>query len=672
MLGTMFLILGIELLKVGKKKTENKQSCIYLFFHLSTRSAALATCRQLGGRLPTLTELFRNNQNGGTGMISNYYVQGSPLNNAPYLWTIIPGSVPNSYGQVRLSDGSIISVSQSSPSYFRCVWDLPPAYPFQATNCYGPSGSECQGTARWYNVDQFIRPSVPFNMAVQECIFNGGKIPSLREWQEMMSSGISLNGISTLWLEDYGNFPGPVLNIIQTSSSLLGERWIFPSTGPLGAMSNISANFICFGKDPAVPQFFNPSAPCNGGCFDAYVGRGVIQLDRQDRNATFWINATTDCHNLGGQLLDFAIATEFINRGVTFNSLWLSDVSINNIFSDVYAWLISGSGSYWLPSGTTLYQQPFSLTANYRCVWPSHVRTVGTPFLCTLGEVGIEDSNYNFACLQTTPGNAQGNANSGPFVDSFGYVWDTANRNAANYSQASATCTSLGGRLPVATEVFRSSRGYSPLTVVLFPSVFSSQDYPLWTLLPTETVGMRVTISIKGATFSYSETTPNEFRCVWPPTPIADPSLGMGNVFSGHKCFGQPSNNNSNLCFSVGNLVVDSFDRPPLPYVSAEAECAFLGGRLPTFEEFVHFVTNGAPNGYNNLAFGSNEHQTDYGLWLINAGYNSNSFLVARWFGVSPQWPLIYGDVYTSPSSTVYYSSPTALNGFRCVWNDKL
>src|SRR5690606_6619633 len=115
---------------------------------------------------------------------------------------------------------------------------------------------------------------------------------------------------------------------------------------------------------------------------------------------------------------------------------------------------------------------------------------------------------------------------------------------------------------------------------------------------------------------------PQKFRCVWTPVPF-------GDAFGGHKCFGAP--NDPDRCFRPDRFVFDRFDRPIVTLQVASQECAFLGGRLPTFEELFQLIVAGAPNGYNGFTFNDPNAPPAYGLWLAESGLGNGNGLAMRW-----------------------------------------
>lgn len=603
--------------------------------------------------MPTLTELFRNNQqNLISGPISNYYAAPNPL------WTSTVDDSQVNYYYVNMFNGALGSAAPTSSNRFRCIWPYEPVVPYTGTNCYGTPTQNCQTVGVFYNSDVLARPQVGFNSASYECHQHGGSLPTLNDIQSWaVQPSISLPG-TVIVLNELAS-GGLKLTV---SLSGYGPNWIY---GPSYQTESTPTNFICMGKKPETPAYYNSGAPCYGSCFVATTRiRAPVVADMQPRPPATFEEAVFNCSQLGGKLPDWSIITDLMEQGWFQNSTawhWTIKVDLNNVPGNILAFTAGSGTAPWSPSSFTVSSFSQNALLNYRCVWTSAV--LSAPVDCGNYLSPNWASNFTYECLTNVPAanytqNFYPN-NSSPFIDSYGYGWDVASRPSATFLEAQTICESVGARLPTIGEIFRVSTTNNPTgSSITLPG--NEPSIPLWTFLFDSSQNMRVTMT-QGGVVGYSlDNNPQRYRCVWPPVPF-------GNSFGSHKCFGAPSD--TDRCFRVGHWIFDRFDRPVVAAMVAAQECNFLGGRLPSFGELQSLIHNGAPWGYNGFVFGNPSAPSPYGLWVLEPGIPY--YLAARWSQTgTSSWVPVFGTSWSLNNITISYSQPQ--NGFRCLFSDEL
>ncbi|MDB4962638.1 MAG: Tryptophan synthase alpha chain [Myxococcales bacterium] len=135
-------------------------------------------------------------------------------------------------------------------------------------------------------------------------------------------------------------------------------------------------------------------------------------------------------------------------------------------------------------------------------------------------------------------------------VDDWNTAWDGTPREPLPYAEAAESCTSLGARLPTASELHR----------VRVPGAL--EHLPLWSSTADD-VETQVTVGLLDGVASTAPLTKSvAYRCVCP-APVPD-------GFAGSRCHGPAFS----PCFALGPLNVDNHDRPALRRNAAIAECA--------------------------------------------------------------------------------------------------
>jgi len=597
---------------------------------------AKQACEDDGGRLPTITELYRNNATSGSGNLSNPSA-------TDYQWTLIAGET-GTHAAVRLSDGLVSNYTNSTPLNFRCVWPDVSDNLFTENNCYTKTGS-CEQTGLVWNIDADNRPPMNFMNAVNECNFYGASVPALRDMSEYIHQTSQSNEFNYTWASDakYWHSANMGMTVYKWSQQ---EQDFAYQTGS-GSIDFASSKHLvrCIGKNSAVGQL--PGPVCSGGCFQLDQRRSRILSDSTDRTATDYASAAETCRLLGGSLPDNAELTDLIHAGLANGSntaLWSSDPLYwynGNTGTLGYRW--SGTGTDdWTPGfNTTNFVHAGTSSRPYRCIWNEKLEA--TPTVCAANQKQTWNGSQ-FSCLPSIDGSSGGSIPF-EFVDAWGNAWDLLERSATDLATATANCDADGGRLPTATEIFRlrANQGVAGVT-----SIGTASDVAyLWTNIVADTTFRNVLVRVSDGNTTTAPTGSNyTYRCIWP--------AEKGDVLAGRSCYGEPANG----CYQSGDLRADSYDRPAIPQASASNECEFYGGRLPDLDEFQELIHSGAPNG------------TDEWSWINEPIYwfsGNYGYAKGKWSGTGvATW------LYNSVSGNGGLAASNQSLAFRCVFSNRM
>ncbi len=268
-----------------------------------------------------------------------------------------------------------------------------------------------------------------------------------------------------------------------------------------------------------------------------------------------------------------------------------------------------------------------------QCASPN---TPPTPPDCNGANQALQyDSVGGWSCVDlSTIGASGGNAQGFEITDSWGLVWDGLERPADIWPNADQSCSTLGGRLPTLSELhrvsgaFKSEVGGSYATNYLWSRTWWSKTLKGATRLTDGSILANDIVSAN-----------RPFRCVW--------DTEVLNYFAGNACMGEPGDGCwDHVAYGSGQMVMDKMERPPVTYVAAVDECAFVNAHVPQQLDYAENISNGLPNGTNNWHWTSDA-----------ARYDWNN--VVRWNGVD----LSYDE------SVIYASAGvrTSAFRFRCV-----
>jgi len=603
----------------------------------ATMAAAVETCAKLGARLPTAHELFRNNSTTGSGAV------GSSAS-AEFLWTVIPSSTDGQYIQIRLSDGAIQKSTPDKTAAFRCIWPPKQKPGFAGPRCFGPPGDPCFQHDRHWNVDRTDRMALDWVAASAECAFHGAGLPLLGEWSELLQAGLPGGTNAYNWTGNlvYWHSGGTGSTLVKWTGNP-PTYWMpfYPDTYSLDWHTNPHA-FRCIGL--AHPDSFQkpPQQECSGTCFNVFERRrSPVVADGADRDKAGVIQAAEICRQLGGHLPTSTEFFDLLHAGWTAGSnAWLWTISplywdFGGYGFNIIKWKDAGSPFTAAGWATSYYASAPAGPQAYRCIWKISGPTLPT---CQQGE-RIAWTGTKFSCDTASGGTSSGNAYGDEIIDPWGDAWDGVQRPTATWSEAAAKCESMGGRLPLPSELYRNN-ATTPLGGKGFGTPLDTSW--LWTSIRPYKVDTHVVVrTSEGTASTQPDATPQAFRCIWP--------LGQADVLSGRNCVGKPGA----ACFTLPDgTVVDANDRPPMDFAAATAECVAAGGHLPDGRQLLKAIATGAPNG------------TDAWLWITDVTYwyaTNYGMMVLRWKDTgTPAW--------AGGQTQEAYSLGTSPQRFRCIY----
>lgn len=630
--------------------------------------AANQACTDAGGRLPTVTEVWRNRATYGTANISTQ-------NDNYYHWTIAPSYRANYYMVVYFGNNTRSEAISTSNYPFRCIWKSQKPAGFTGNRCFGPPGSECKSKDSFYNIDTWSRAPQYFPAARKECELDGGFIATSDDYEkEIQNTAVFASNPDDGWpywhWTTSGHYYSNGYNYIRIVRwTQTAEPWWSPTAGVANDAGPASTYmFRCVGKKDPTSGFLPGSPACkDGNCFTIPASaktKNRLIADATDRPAATWNAAFKACQTIGATLPTAEEFNQLVAAGWAngSNNRFLWSGSVATWGWQTYRWPSVGSG-LWnahyeyapAPVGeyrTGEYGSPASNTTNaYRCVWRE--AEAETFLSCAAGKVQMRDAATGaYSCVNSVTGDANGNQNPSnfpPFVDAWGNAFDLFERASATYPTAKANCEAIGARLPVATELYRLRYQQGVVGTELGQPGTATQNY-IWTLNPDyrENYQIQLRLSDGGATAVASNgaaTAP--YRCVWPATRPA--------AFSGHACYGAPAA----PCFETDRLRTDRFPRASVPQAAAAWECRFFGGRLPTVRDYAQLQIASLPNSVAAKYEWSREwsYWSDGGTYIFAParGTNADRTLWAfnsnlaehNWYGYSSylQFRCVFSDV---------------------------
>jgi len=652
-----------------------------------THAVAEKTCVDIGARLPTATELFRNQIKNNTSDLtqSDEYIKTTKTGSEK-LWTTIERQNTTDQFLVKLlaaPANTFVSVAaKTSSNEFRCIWPSFPGHDsgFGENNCNGPADNTAANVTRCFevedNLNMDIEPRAPLDSvgAAQECRMEGASIPVVADYAKAIPAGLpngstnwEYTGNAISWV-DANNFGIALVRFNDTRT----EHWSYDRVAPIegGARDNgitVSKNrqFRCIGLANhsrwGKPDASKCTKGANNECFHYIDGRTHVVADAVDRSqVTTFPVAANKCRALGAELPNQVEFSDLVRAGWVGSNkyLWMSDPVLvtsggaNSLGNAVGKWKDAGTSNWFfgnagIDSTKAKMRTPNTLQS-YRCVWHTRIGKLPT---CAINQA-IQRIGDTYSCINTVDGDAAGKAKpSGTSKPDFrGNKWDSENRPKADFVTAKSNCEIDGARLPTANEIY-VARGNAPSNAITSPS---SPDVNLWSLNPAPKTGQHTVVTIvNGVVKVQADTISNFYRCIWQAT--------RTNVLSDRSCHGISSNNcyqvKVDLAGNVSNnedLIADSEDRVAMTMPSARAECQQAGGKLPDLREFTKLTHNSWPNGSNNF------------LWIdeaLNWGSTGYGYALGKWLGDgTPAWQFdsaLYGSQSTS----------TAKHNFRCVYS---
>ena len=437
----------------------------------STHGEAKLACEQIGGRLPTATELFRSSaaESGSVGTSAD----------SDETWTLVPHSA-NRHIVGRLDNGSLNDRSDTSTQPYRCVCPATASGGFSSAKCSGPPGSTCVTTTiggHSYHIDAGDRARLNKLGASFECSFGSAHLWDANAFTAAYATSAKPNAENYHIADD--DFLAKIGEVRGASN---------PSNVSFGRTDdNNSLTFRCvgtpkdFGAHPnAVPNGFRP-------------GRGTLTADGSDRAAAEWLDAHDTCWAAGGHLASRVELVETVAHGLSGGSgaeLWVADQHGKST-----GWRV---GTLELPANPLAYE--------YRARWTT--RGNGPrPYRCVYYPLdplysGPAATACQGGCREFTPGSG-----------TTPRIWvDQEDRPATNFTDAITTCAGVGARLTSARDLAEAIRAGLP----------NGSGEPLFTTDRGENRFHAVSWTATEPTYNETDGMSQEndsadlaFRCIW-------------------------------------------------------------------------------------------------------------------------------------------------------------
>jgi hypothetical protein len=298
-----------------------------------TYAQAVANCPP-GWRLPTPTEIYRNNLATGTGAVGT-------LASTEWLWTNILWDQTN-ITLCRLSDGATTADGPTGSYNFRYV--MPDAVPdaFTGSNVNvnkikGEQPFEFATNGHRFVMDTMDRASLPYSAAMREAMFYNAFIPTLSYYTAAIKSGLP-NG-SNNWLFTSDQEGADKSDFIVGLVAWPDINTAFPatySTYIAGSYLVTNRNFRCIGwkTKPAIsPCISSISGTTMWTDTDTTDGTCVLKSVTNDMGGstgTSLVEAIDACFKDGGHLPTEQELMQMIIQGLPNGSggnnwLWSSD-----------------------------------------------------------------------------------------------------------------------------------------------------------------------------------------------------------------------------------------------------------------------------------------------------------------------------------------------------------
>jgi hypothetical protein len=455
--------------------------------------------------------------------------------------------------------------------------------------------------------DGLERTPAALDVAAASCKAFGARLPTPSELYRVSATQSGIVGqsfqVNYLWSQA----PDDKLNqaVIRLSDG---------GTSTLPAASMGAYRCVC---SAPLPKTFT-GVHCNGAPGSECFAVGAYNFDSKDRPALRKGAAVWECVNEHAHLADLPELVEAIHGGLPGSGAFISTADASSYYlSTEIRWTATG----WSPPGDTTQVD---------------LRTPA-PFRCAAPKVGVSPNP---------------NAIPNQFVGSMSsYKGETTDTAAAIWAAAHDACTSRGGHLPRATE-------HAELILQGLPN---GSNAALWSADQTGYNGTQFLAAVNNwvsldqrysyvytggadgtASWAY-KTDSRPFRCIYYPvdSTYVAPTACAGGCFS-LMLTGNPA----------ATMWFDSVDRGSMKVADAFADCASVGGHLPSERDFTEAIRAGLPNGS--------------GGYLYTSDFSQLNFTVVIWTGLGSS---AFVDQY---SGNMTWSDPTPARPYRCMWTNEL
>jgi hypothetical protein len=470
-----------------------------------TFQTARDACSAMGGRLPTVSELYRVSA-AKTGAVGDEYTTG-------YVWSLTPDSLTLGH-IVRLSDGDVSQQGFGTSWRYRCV--CPPERPLAFTDgaCFGPPGDECaplKPDAR-FNFDKEDRPAMTKAAAMFECAASGGELPTEERLIAAVSTGLP-NGSNILLhtaddtsISDFSLTSDTLDASVQFSgSNATPGVWVWwSSVRPFRCFGSARSNVVV----PSIASTFQPE-------------RGERAVDLDPVGTSSYSSADWTCLQRGGHLPTGSELATFAMQGLparTYSGMRLTSDQVAGASAAIggqvltFAW---DGEARWLidPALATSTANrdavPYNATTTgpvwrtlksaalpFQCVYYAVDPAFTPPALCQAGD----------PCFEVPVGPAGTGVRPRMWLD-------RNDRPAATYVQAVGACAQLGGRLATGRDYLEAIRsGMLGLNVTLLTADLIGNNYATTITWPG---GAQPNFTDEGTAAVAAGTATTKYRCMW-------------------------------------------------------------------------------------------------------------------------------------------------------------
>lgn len=460
--------------------------------------AANSNCASLGGRLPTPTEIFRNNKSTGSGINFNGTLTS-------YLWTNIP-SFTNTYTIERVSDGTTAQGAIASTYQYRCVWPINDISTFKGSNIYsdpGEPGFTMNIDGKKFVMDTKTRPRLTYYAALREAAFYKAFIPTETMFTAAIRAGLPNGlGISTEehwhWTSDHEGWNGN--GFLNGLVRWAGTSPDFDDTNSTYSSWGYNANG--YYHHTRYMGLVEKAEPNPVETADKWVdGNSLLASTTEDYAALSFVDSIDSCLNLGGHLPTHQEMAMLIQAGLPNGAnegLWVSE-----FHSGDYLGIVKWTGIE--PRFTGYYGDNF-MSRSDRVASTKHLfRPVFYPI----------DNSYN------GPDSSKGEGGLFTITKGQTKIWtDMYDRTPVTFHEAVKICHDLGGRLATKRDMIELIRsglphGYNHWLWTADHADYRSIEVVKWTGVYTGFPDDYGTNADSYQIVNDSTNTTNAFRCVW-------------------------------------------------------------------------------------------------------------------------------------------------------------
>lgn len=449
-------------------------------------------CESLGGRLPTLSELYR--------VSGAFKAEVGSAGESDYMWSRTWWDKINK-SRMRLTDGNATAINPISSVAYRCIWPSDTPDYFAGKNCMGEPGDACWDHVAYSNntvsMDKMERPSVSYVAATDECAFVNAHLADQQDYAENAINGLPNGTYNWQWTSNHVRYD--LVSVV---------RWLDSDTN----YTDWDDPYVSWNGRNAGPHKFrctgvNYASGAHPTTFpNEFISNSthIKTIDAVTPTATFG-NSIDGCFNQGGHMAHSRDIMELARSGMTSGPgadyIWLADRSRYDI-TQVGRW--TGTDT----SYTSYY--------NEYVTWNTVNDSIVNQHRCAFYPI---DNSYSHpsdtSCAGGIACQTYENGASKLAVDSL-------DRSAASYLVATQDCINEGGRLPTTlqlTEAIRAglSNGSNQFLWTTDGSGSDSNGASYATILKWDGTDSDFS-PIYSASATWESKLPNStrnYRCVW-------------------------------------------------------------------------------------------------------------------------------------------------------------